>query len=456
MGPDNKTAIALGDLKASLSPALRVVETLDAQSMVQTSATDVGNAFTFDFRKNVAGMVQLNLPAGHGLPKGTELRIEHGEVIQGKAVDIDGMCKLCPGCGSCASPGHAPQTCDDRGDGAVCDTYCHTGPAKDHPLRHEPCYPHQSYTPGFPAGGIPAHETPDRYIGDFNNANMTNLYIVRGDGSEERYTPYFAAAGFRYAQLSGLPAGVTPKASWLTALSVHSDVPSAASLVLPSIAGTTFGTSDVLMRIHNMTRASQTGNLWSIPTDCPQRERRGWMGDAQASADEAAMNFDMQLFYEEFLNKIRDDQLRFNGNHPTDTGALADVVPFDGIGGNPGCPIWQVAYIVIGRQLWKHYGEDALPSLRKHYTGMKELMGWFDRHADPSDGLLVHACYGDWMGFNPESHNSGSSALTPRDSVTAFYHVLAMQYLAQVAEAVGETSDAASLLARHKKGQAGG
>ncbi len=57
------------------------------------------------------------------------------------------------------------------------------------------------------------------------------------------------------------------------------------------------------------------------------------MGDAQASADEANMNYDMQSFYMEFLNKIRDDQLRYDGNHANDKGALADVVPFDGIGG---------------------------------------------------------------------------------------------------------------------------
>lgn len=78
------------------------------------------------------------------------------------------------------------------------------------------------------------------------------------------------------------------------------------------------------------------------------------MGDAQASADEANGNFDMLSFYEEFLNKIRDDQLRYDGNHVNDTGALADVVPFDGIGGNPGCPVWQVAYIVIARQVGHH------------------------------------------------------------------------------------------------------
>ena len=98
---------------------------------------------------------------------------------------------------------------------------------------------------------------------------------------------------------------------------VHSDVKPASELVLPNMVGTTLGTSDVLQKIHNMTVLSQATNLWSIPTDCPQRERRGWMGDAQASADEANMNFDMQAFYEEFLNKIRDDQ------HPTTKKARA-------------------------------------------------------------------------------------------------------------------------------------
>jgi hypothetical protein len=166
------------------------------------------------------------------------------------------------------------------------------------------------------------------------------------------------------------------------------------------------------------------------------------------------MNFDMQSFYEEFLNKIRDDQLRYDANHPADTGALADVVPFDGIGGNPGCPVWQVAYIVIARQLWKHYGEDALPSLRAHYAGLVELMGWFDRHADPSDGLLMTHCYGDWMGFHPASGNGGSSPMTPPPAVTAFYHVLAKRYLAEIATATGHSADAAAYTRGYTHGQA--
>lgn len=535
MDPQTGAAVALGALKPNLQPPLREIKAYPAVSYTATVANDVGSAWIADFGQNMGGMVTLTLPPQHGIPKGTVLRIEHGEVIQGTDIDIDGMCKLCPKCSACGSGGGGASgvgagSCDSRGPGAVCDTYCHQaeptapplppymrmvhcmGPkcspaaiyledehakARYHlthcnqcgqkycdnvatipfaefnaladkgnfscdlipgthntDLRHEPCTPHQSYTPGFPAGGIPAHDTPDRYIGDFNNANMTNLYIVAGNPAGETYTALFAGAGFRYAQISGLPASFKPAAGFMTAKMVHSDVAPASELVLPNMVGTSLGTSDVLQKIHNMTTVSQSTNLWSIPTDCPQRERRGWMGDAQASADEANMNFDMQAFYEEFLNKIRDDQERYDGNHPTDMGALADVVPFDGIGGNPGCPVWQVAYIVIARQMWKHYGEDVLPSLKKHWVGLQELMDWFDRHADPTDGLLVTHCYGDWMGFDPESGNGGGSKLTPPDAITAFYHVTAMLHMSEIAAAIGDTKTAAGFVAQHAKGQA--
>eukprot|EP00966_Prymnesium_polylepis_P034624 805141-Prymnesium_polylepis.1 len=92
-------------------------------------------------------------------------------------------------------------------------------------------------------------------------------------------------------------------------------------------------------------------------------------------------------FYENFFRNVLDDQERYDANHK-DKGALADMVPYDGIGGNPGCPVWQVAYIVIAQRLWKHHGEDALPALRAHYPGLLELMAWFYTHAD-TDGLCT-------------------------------------------------------------------
>lgn len=108
-------------------------------------------------------------------------------------------------------------------------------------------------------------------IGDFNNANQTNIYTVGHGNKAEIYTPRFAGGGLRYAQLTGLPKGVKPEISWLSGLKVYSNVISVSDLRLPVVNGRGSGTPDVLNKLHTMTRASQTSNLWSIPTDCPRR-----------------------------------------------------------------------------------------------------------------------------------------------------------------------------------------
>ena len=273
LGPD-KQGVALGAVKPNLGPALRVTGTFPAVTVKAVHAFDTGGqnsstpSYVFDFGQNMAGMVTLQLPAGHGIPAGTTLRIEHAEIVQGKSLGIGEMCRICPTCSPCIT---GPAACDASGLGAACDTYCKTGYAGSgnaSRLRHEPCFPHQSYAPGYPTGGLKPHETLDRYVGDFNNANMTNIYVVGsgesggGGGGEETYTAFFAGAGFRYAQLSGLPAhfGV-PSASMLTARRVHSAVAVASHLHLPNRAGTTFGTPDILQRMHNMTLAAQVRSV---------------------------------------------------------------------------------------------------------------------------------------------------------------------------------------------------
>jgi alpha-L-rhamnosidase len=151
--------------------------------------------------------------------------------------------------------------------------------------------PHQTYAVG--------HEIEYEYIGDFNNANMTNVYIVKEGGGEIDYTPHFSTAGFRYVTVSGLPSTFTPPLSMLTSHFTHTDVRPYGTLDLAPVdaeGNGTFSTPDVLNGIHHLTRYSQMSNLMSVPTDCPQRERRGWMGDAQVTSQEAMLSFDMQTF----------------------------------------------------------------------------------------------------------------------------------------------------------------
>lgn len=66
---------------------------------------------------------------------------------------------------------------------------------------------------------------------------------------------------------------------------VHTDLPRTGTLVTSSPLANAV--------VHATTYASLS-NLLSIPTDCPQRERRGWLGDAQLSAETTIHNFDMR------------------------------------------------------------------------------------------------------------------------------------------------------------------
>jgi len=107
----------------------------------------------------------------------------------------------------------------------------------------------------------------------------------------------FTYHGFRYVELEGYPG--TPGFDTLEAQYVHSAVKRTGEIQL---------SSNLLNEIQRGVVETQESNLHSIPTDCPQREKRGWMGDAQWTSLEATYNFDMAAFYTNFLRSIRDIQ----------------------------------------------------------------------------------------------------------------------------------------------------
>ena len=64
----------------------------------------------------------------------------------------------------------------------------------------------------------------------------------------------------------------------------------------------------LLTAVQHITRTAAMSNFQSIPTDCPQRERRGWLGDAQLSCETNMHNFDMGAAYTSFVQQIGDAQ----------------------------------------------------------------------------------------------------------------------------------------------------
>ena len=71
------------------------------------------------------------------------------------------------------------------------------------------------------------------------------------------------------------------------------------------------------------TLPARRSNLMDIPTDCPQRERRGWLGDAHLSFETVISNIDGGSFYTKWLGDLVDTQVYDNATMGT-MGALRE------------------------------------------------------------------------------------------------------------------------------------
>jgi hypothetical protein len=159
------------------------------------------------------------------------------------------------------------------------------------------------------------------YAGEwgFGCSNMSTAYIAAAAATHARptYTPSFTYFGFRYVEVFGLPGGAT-SSTLLTAHAVHTDLPRIGSISLPNVSAegeNTSGTLDILNKIHFAAVNSQLSNSFSIPTDCPTRERLGFMGDAQFASQGVMYTFDALRFYESFLRSIRDEVRKSSKTH---------------------------------------------------------------------------------------------------------------------------------------------
>ncbi|CAF1122091.1 unnamed protein product [Adineta ricciae] len=244
-------------------------------------------------------------------------------------------------------------------------------------IRHAEILSQAVVSTGKATGGI--------YTDNLRGATASDTYILRGDPNGEIYEPRFTVHGFRYVAVFGSP---TPLLiDDVECPIVHSET---------TVKGHFSSSNSVINQIQHNIVWGQLGNLMSLPTDCPQRdERKGWMGDAALSVNEALYNFDLSKFYLNFLTLIKDVQL---------LGFVPDTVPLS-FGFYPADPNWGTALPTITWQLYRHYND--IQILRNHYDSIRAYV------ESVRDGyrltglaeLIFH--YGDWVPPPPQSKTKG-------------------------------------------------
>jgi alpha-L-rhamnosidase len=242
------------------------------------------------------------------------------------------------------------------------------------------------------------------------SAQAEDHYILKGQG-EETWEPRFTYHGFRYVEITGFPG--TPQLDSVRGRVVHSAVEPIGSFA---------ASKDVLNGLQRIITWGQKTNLHSIPTDCDQRdERMGWMGDAQGTAEEAIMNFDMAAFYTNFMRDIRDVQ--------DEKGLITDTVPHIW-GQRPADPAWGTAYPLICWYMYQYYGDTRV--LEEHYDGLKKYVEFL--RSTSEGGILKWSHYGDWVAVEK----------CPGSIVSSFYYYYDVKVLADAARVIGKAQDAAA------------
>jgi hypothetical protein len=247
------------------------------------------------------------------------------------------------------------------------------------------------------------------------------LYTLTGHG-KETWSPRFFYSGYRYLQIEcgASPAGgALPALDSLESVAVHSSSPPVGE----------FTTSNVLFnRIYALIRWAQRSNMASVLTDCPHREKLGWLEQAHLNGPALRYNFDLSALFAKIMNDMADSQ-RPNGMVPT-TAPEYTVFSGDFLDS----PEWGSALPLVAWQQYEFTGDTGL--LRRYYDNMAR---WTAYLGSKAQNQIVSYGLSDWYDIGPG--NPGVSKLTPKGvTATAFYYQDTL-VLADSARLLGFTDD---------------
>ena len=274
--------------------------------------------------------------------------------------------------------------------------------------------------------------SPGELINDDSTVNQRasgapfyHVYTARGDGSSETWHPQFTYYGFRYVEVEGaVPAGESnpgalPEVIDITGLHTRN---SAAQVG-------TFACSDPLFnKIHTLIDWAVRSNMASVLTDCPHREKLGWLEVTHLMGGSIQYRYDISRLYAKQVNDMRTAQ-HANGMVPTIAPQYVTFSP-DFID----TPEWGSAVVIIPWNLYEWYGD--LAPLRDNYERMKRYVDYLGSRAD---NHIVAYGLGDWYDIGPD--RPGYAQLTSNGVTATAIYYQDVKILERAARLLGKEAD---------------
>jgi alpha-L-rhamnosidase len=250
-------------------------------------------------------------------------------------------------------------------------------------------------------------------------------YTLKGVPQPEAWHPRFSYYGFRYVQLEGaVPADGRAADGQVMVVSLRGQFTHSSARKTSS-----FGCSEILLNnIEHLIQAAVESNLQSVLTDCPHREKLGWLEVSHLLGPAIMFNYDVPLLYEKISDDMADAQVP--------NGLVPDIAPEYTVfsAGFRDSPEWGSACVINPWLVYQRYGDQR--PLAEHYDQMARYVGYLGSRAQ--DHIVSHGL-GDWYDIGPNP--PGESQLTSKGVTATALYYQDIDILRQAAQVLGKKAD---------------
>jgi alpha-L-rhamnosidase len=253
-------------------------------------------------------------------------------------------------------------------------------------------------------------------------------YVLKGEGVET-WQPRFSYYGFRYLQVEG---GVPQDAPNPKQLPVLIQVKGLHTRNAARRVGTFTSSHDLFNRTSTLIDWAIKSNMASVLTDCPHREKLGWLEQVHLMGNSIRYNYDMVNFFRKIVRDMMAAQ------------SPKDVVPeyapefvkmpfMDGIFMDS--PEWGSTSIILPWYLYQWYGDRR--TMEESYPMMQRYLEHLKRKS--KDHILAYGL-SDWYDLGP--NKPGLAQLTPMGITATAIYYCDLNIMTQIARLLGKEADA--------------
>lgn len=246
-------------------------------------------------------------------------------------------------------------------------------------------------------------------------------YVLKGE-AKESWHPLFTYTGLRYIEAHCIPkdsGGVRPRLLNVEGLHISNAARE---------NGTFSCSNELFNKTHQLIDWAIRSNMVSVFTDCPHREKLGWLEQTHLMGSSVQYRFDVASLNRKVMNDLQLSQ------YPD--GRIPEIAPEMVIFAPPfdESPEWGSASVILPWYNYRWYGdrkslEDAYPMMKKYVQFLKDTA---------KNHLIAHGL-GDWFDIGPKK--SGFAQMTKAGvtaTATFYYDLTIMQ---RVAALLGKKAD---------------